>query len=117
MKLKEELQKIADYIVNRVVNGEYEFIKRDNHNAYITIDNYEFELWISNGKKYLLFYTTGFEDTEKTISVPKMEFTTDQKNKAWIHIQNHLTKESNKKIIRENKREIKELQEQNEELK
>jgi len=47
--MKEKIKEINDYFVNRLVNGEYIVKESNEHITTVLIDDYRFDVWLSNG--------------------------------------------------------------------
>ena len=55
--IEEKIKEVENYFIDKVVNGDYEFIGCNEHVAEIVIDKkYLFELWIANGAEHFKFY-------------------------------------------------------------
>ena len=53
MEIEKKINEISDYFKNKILAGDFDFIKCDECTARILIDNkYKFELWIANTPKY-----------------------------------------------------------------
>ena len=64
--MKDQIKQVHDYFRDKIVNGDYEIIKLEQHTADILIDGeYKFTLWIANGN-----YSFGtYERSENTMQI------------------------------------------------
>ena len=57
MKIQEMIRIVQFYFKDKIVAGEYELVGSSQHEIKITIDNYPFSLWMSNGPSFFRVYT------------------------------------------------------------
>lgn len=93
----ELLKEIHDYFRDKIVDGEYEVIKKEEHTWRVLIDGYTFVLWIAN--EDFGFATYIFGDNFMALN-----FTVKQREKGWRKI-NKLIKEYNSTSLLSEKRE------------
>lgn len=62
MNIEQKLTEITDYLKQKVLDGDYEFLSSDRHTAKVKIDGlYEIRLWIANiPKKHFALYDASF---------------------------------------------------------
>lgn len=115
MKIQEQIKNIAQEFKNRMLNGEFEFIKSSECVAIIRIEGFLFNIWIANTPKNdLVIYTYGNHDNmiEKNI-----KFNTQ---KERLQVYKHLkedVKEHKKTVLKKEKEDkIKQLQKELEKL-
>ena len=46
--IEDKIKEISLYFRNKMIVGDYEFIRCNDHRATIKVDKYEFDLWIAN---------------------------------------------------------------------
>ena len=103
--MKEQIKKIQNYFIEKIVKGEFESTGLDQHYLYITIDGeYNFKLWVCNGSLFL--------ETSGSDNFIALTFTEEQKEALWPSIQKEIeaTKdERNKERIAELEKELETL--------
>jgi len=100
MNVDEKIESIKDYFVEKVIKGDYKFIKCDDHNAEILIDDkYNFQLWIANGPTNIDFYYLWID--KKYLMLPLLK-TQKERQKAWGKINKYI-KEYKKVVLRKEK--------------
>lgn len=110
MNLEEKIKEIGDYCKSKVLNNEYEFVKSDEYNATIKIDNFHFKIWIANNPKlHLDFSEFIFEQNFKDkISVFK---TQKDRLKVWKTLKPLVIRYRNEFLIKEKLAELEKLKE------
>ncbi len=99
MKIEDKIKKVSDYFKTKIIEGDYKFIKCNEHKATIHIDNkYMIDLWIANDiDRYLDIYQPG------DILSNEINFNSKKERmQAWRHLEpyviNHKKKEKIKDI-------------------
>ena len=107
MEIQEKINEVENYFIQKVINGDYQFIKADEHNAEIKVDDkYLIKLWIANGVNNLDFYCD-WVDSESILK-PKLK-TMSQKQKAWTKINEHVKEYQRTKLKKEKQKQIDKL--------
>ncbi len=111
MNVDVKLNEISCYFKNKIVKGDYEFIKSNDSVAEIKIDGkYNFEIWI-----YLVFevYKHSFVNFMKS---EYLDFTEEEKVKASKKMDVHLKKYRETVIREEKTKQIEKLKKELESL-
>jgi hypothetical protein len=68
--MKNKIKEVQDYFKNSILNNEFEFVEFKYYEIIISIDDYQFDLWVANGAMSLRCYETGssFMDLEFSAS-------------------------------------------------
>jgi hypothetical protein len=81
--MKEKIIEVQNYFKNRIINGEYEFLKCDEFKAVISVDGFIFNLWIANGLVGFKFWE--ITSDEYFMRLPEMN--ENERIMAWISIE------------------------------
>ena len=72
MEIHNEIKKVHDYFVHKLVIGDFEPTEYNEHYIKVTVDGYVFCLWLSSNFRYFDIYNTGD-------NFMPLEFTEEQK--------------------------------------
>jgi len=109
MNIEEKLKEIGDYFKQKVLEGDYKFIKCGEHTATILVNGvYVFELWIGNNPRdNFNFYNTYGKD----LIYSYLCLTTQKERiKCWSKLKPHINSYKSTILKREKQREINRLQ-------
>ena len=104
----DQIKNISEYFEKKVIEGNFEFKKCDDHLAYITIDEkFDFCLWISNEpKEHFRFYRT-----DLMFKMSDFCFDTQKKRLAgWKTIKPYITDYKKNILLKAKQKELKELE-------
>jgi len=83
--MKNKIQEINDYFVNKIITKDYEIVKTTLHNFYILIDGeYNFSIWVANQDCGIRTYDVG-GDNFMTLT-----FTKEEKEIIWNNVKDFL---------------------------
>lgn len=106
----ELIKEVHDYFRDKIVNGDYEVVKKEEITWNISIDGYTFLLWVSNGEVYFRTYH------ENGQNFMDLHFTVEQREKAWIKINKLINNHESNPIVRDKRKEFKRIKKELEEL-
>lgn len=115
MEIQEQIKNIAQEFKNRMLNGEFEFIKADKHTATISIEGWFIDLWIANViKEHLRVY--GYNDITESIEGYIKFNTQKERLQIYKHLKEDIKKHKETVLKKEKEDKIKQLQKELEKL-
>ncbi len=106
------LKKVAEYFKQKLLTGDYEFVKCGEHVAEIRIDKkYTFKLWIANDPEYNFgFYGQTFQEDFMQLRTQKERLAGWRRIKPYIQdYKNTILKRAKQKQFNQLKKELKAL--------
>ncbi len=113
MNIREKLSEISQYFINKLIDGEFEFVKCDKFNATVKIDGeFVFELWIANNPPECFHFHGVATNMTFLNGQDFIEFESqEQRVKAWENIRPFVKKYQQDEIYQTKLKELKELEE------
>lgn len=117
MNIEQTLIDTGNYFKDKIIKGEFEFKKCEDHTATVLIDNkYVFELWIANEPKHSFRFYRYCVFTP--INVKYLTFKTQKERLAgWRHIKPYVQKYKNEVLKKEKQEQFNKLKKELEKLK
>lgn len=114
MKIENLLTDVANYFRNKVLTGDYEFVKCSDRTADIIIDGkYTLQLWIANDpKNHFGFYSPPFSVGHDFIQLR----TQKERLQGWKHLKPFVENYRNNTLKREKLKEFERLKKELEAL-
>lgn len=79
MEIKKMIAEVQKYFMDKLLSKDFKVIGISQHTMTISIDDYDFTLWISNGSAFLNFYGSN------TMIMPDLN--TEQRLSLWPYIE------------------------------
>jgi hypothetical protein len=98
MKIEDKIKEVSDYFKEKLLEGDYKFIKCNEHKATVQIDNkYMVDLWTANDiKRYLDVYEPG------SILSNEISFNSEKERiKVWGHLEPYVLDNLKKERIKD----------------
>lgn len=79
MEINKLIAEVQKYFMDKLLSKDFKVLEINQHTMVISIDDYDFTLWISNGSAFLNFYGTN------TMIMP--DLSTEQRLLLWPYIE------------------------------